>query len=178
MPPPFDQARWFADHVQPHEPVLRAYLRRRFPTLTDADDVVQESALKALSARQQGPMKSVKGFLFTVARNAAISLFRRQKFISHTPVSELADSCVLTDHADFVETVCSDEELVHITEAIGSLPDRCRQVATLRLLRGLDYATIATELGISEKTVRVQMARGMKKCSQYLRVRGILPDSP
>jgi len=25
MPPPIDQARWFAEEVQPHEPALRAY---------------------------------------------------------------------------------------------------------------------------------------------------------
>lgn len=35
-----DHTRWFFEEVQPHEPKLRAYLRHRFPTLTDVDDIV------------------------------------------------------------------------------------------------------------------------------------------
>ena len=36
--PPSEQALWFAEEVQPHEPALRAYLQARFPTLGDHDD--------------------------------------------------------------------------------------------------------------------------------------------
>ncbi|MBI2497428.1 MAG: RNA polymerase subunit sigma-24, partial [Opitutae bacterium] len=49
MPTPdADFARWFAEEVQPHEPALRAWLRNRFPTLVDPDDLVQESYARLL----------------------------------------------------------------------------------------------------------------------------------
>ena len=51
MPPQSDQARWFAAHVQPHEPMLRAWLHNRFSSETDIDDVVQETYLRLLRAR-------------------------------------------------------------------------------------------------------------------------------
>lgn len=43
-----EQARWFSEHVQPHEPALRAYLSKRFPSLPDHDDLVQETYARLL----------------------------------------------------------------------------------------------------------------------------------
>lgn len=43
-----EQARWFSEHVQPHEPALRAYLSMRFPSLPDHDDLVQETYARLL----------------------------------------------------------------------------------------------------------------------------------
>ncbi len=165
--------RWFEEEVRPLEPALRAFLNRRYPTLVDADDVVQESFLKTFLAWQRGRLTSVRGFLFTVAGNATISLFRRRKSLVAWPVNELPAVRVIEDDVNVVEDVCSREELALIAEAIAELPERCRQVAVLRLLRGCDCGDIARELGISEQTVRVQLSRAMKKCAHYFRERGL-----
>ena len=45
-----EQARWFAEQVKPHEPLLRGYLQKRFPSLPDHDDVVQEAYARLLRA--------------------------------------------------------------------------------------------------------------------------------
>lgn len=155
------------------EPALRAYLQRRYPTMVDVDDVVQESFLKTFLAWQKGRLTSVRGFLFTVAGNITISVFRRRKFLAPMPVSALPPLSVVEDGVNVVESVCSQEELAFMAEAIAAMPARCRQVAVLRLLRGWECRTIAHELAISEQTVRVQLARAMKKCAQYLRDRGV-----
>jgi RNA polymerase sigma-70 factor (ECF subfamily) len=168
--------RWFAEEVQPHEPALRAYLRRRYPTMGDIDDVVQESFLKAFLAWQRGRLTSVRGFLFTVAGNLTVSLFRRRKFIAPVPVNEMTALRVVKDDADVVENLCTREELALIAGAVAVLPERCRQVAALRLFDGRDCRDIARELGISEATVRVQLARAMKKCARYCRDRGLCEE--
>ena len=41
--PPDNAERWFHDAILPHEPMLRAWLRAKFPSLTDPDDLVQET---------------------------------------------------------------------------------------------------------------------------------------
>ena len=174
LPSRIEQTRWFADEVQPHEPALRAYLSHKYPTLPDVDDFVQESFLKAVLARERGKLVSVKGFLFHVARNAAVSFFRKRKFISTTPVNELDGLRVLQCDADIVEHACAQDELESVVEVMAALPERCRQVVMLRLMQGMDYAEIAVQLGISEATVRVQIARGMTKCTEFLRARGVL----
>ena len=65
MPPPDSElGQWFATHVQPHEPMLRAWLRNRFRSEDDLDDLVQESYLRLLRARERGEVASPKAFLF------------------------------------------------------------------------------------------------------------------
>lgn len=139
--------------------------------MLDVDDVVQESFLKTFLAWQKGSLQSVRGFLFTVAGNVTVSMFRKRKYVSSLAVNEMPALRVLKDDADVVESVCSQEEISLIAEAIASLPERCRQVAVLRLLYGRECRDIATELAISEQTVRVQLSRAMKKCSDYFRAR-------
>lgn len=169
-----DQTRWFAEELQPHEPALRAYLHRKYPALGDVDDFVQESFLKAYLAHKDGRLTSVKGFLFHVARNSVVSFFRKQKFISTKPINELGPLRVLESGADVVESVCSQDELELITAAMADLPDRCRQIVMLRVLRGMASGEVARQLGVTEATVRVQLARGMKRCSEFLRHRGVI----
>jgi RNA polymerase sigma factor (sigma-70 family) len=169
-----DDSQWYDQEVQPHASTLRSFLRRRYPSLSEVDDVVQESLLKTLLAGRKGKLVSVKGFLFTVAINSTLSLFRRRKFISDTPAGETTALRVLEDGADVVETVCAYDELAVIADAIAQLPERCRQIVTLRLIHGLEYIAIARQLGVSVSTVRVQVARGMARCAEFLRERGII----
>ena len=39
-PQPSPSTRWFVEEVQPHEPALRVWLRARFPSIHDPDDLV------------------------------------------------------------------------------------------------------------------------------------------
>lgn len=81
-------ARWFEEKVFPHEPQLRAFLHRQFPTLRDTDDLVQEVYLKIRRARRSDQIRSVKSYLFGIARNAALSLFRRKR-VAPVPIPTL-----------------------------------------------------------------------------------------
>ena len=49
-----EKARWFSEHVHPHEPALRAYLSKRFPALPDHDDLVQETYARILRVDDPG----------------------------------------------------------------------------------------------------------------------------
>jgi DNA-directed RNA polymerase specialized sigma24 family protein len=62
-PPDAELARWFAEEVQPHEPALRAWLRSRFPTLGDADDLVQEAYARLLRVRETGSVACPRAFV-------------------------------------------------------------------------------------------------------------------
>jgi RNA polymerase sigma factor (sigma-70 family) len=166
-------AQWFAEEVQPHEPLLRAYLQKQFPALPDVDDVVQESHLRLIKARERGGIASVKSYLFTIARHVAIDLTRRNRHVAPTPVSDLPSWRVLEQSANAAESASLRQEVLLAAQAIDTLPPRCREIVTLRGVQGISYDEIALRLGISEQTVRVQMARGLKKCADYLRERGV-----
>ena len=171
-----EQSRWFAAEVQPHEAGLRHWLRRRFPWLTDIDDLVQESYARLLRARGEGRVGHARSYLFTTARNAAYDQARRNQIVSIESVAEIADLPVLEDRPDACETLTHDQELEMLAAAIESLPQRCRLVVKLRKLRGLSYHEIAAQLGISVHTVNAQLAKGMKLCRDYLRAHGLNHD--
>ena len=173
VPPP-DQARWFAEEVQPHERELRAFLRRHFPTVQDIDDLVQEAYVRLLRARHTGTIAEPRAYLFTTARNIAFDLFRRQRPISMEALAETQRLSVVEDKADAAEAASHTQEIELLIEAIHALPVRCREVITLRKLHGLSYRDIATRLGISENTVNAQLAIGLVRCRQYLAARGVV----
>jgi RNA polymerase sigma-70 factor (ECF subfamily) len=171
-----DPTRWFAEEVQPHEAGLRNWLQRRFPWLTDIDDLVQESYARILHARREGRVAHAKSYLFTTARNAVYDQARRKQVVSIESVAEMAELSVLEEGPDALETLTHDQELELLAAAIEALPQRCRVVVKLRKLRGLSYQEIAQQLGISVHTVNAQLAKGMMLCREYLRARGLERD--
>ena len=171
-------SRWFTEEVQPHEPALRAYLQARFPTLADHDDLVQETYTRLLRAQANGGVRYPKAFLFTAARNAAFDLFRRRGAKPTEAVTDLVELTVLEDIPGVGEQMDQSYELEVLADAVRALPDRCRQVIMLRYLDGLAYKEIAVQLGISAETVKVHMAKGMRRCAAFFAERGLLETLP
>jgi RNA polymerase sigma-70 factor (ECF subfamily) len=159
--------------VQPLEPELRAYLRRRFPAMTDVDDIVQDSYVQLLRRQPEGRIASVRAYLFTIAHHAVLRVFRKRRIISVVPVSELPPWRLIENAPNAAEVANLHQDEALVAEAIAALPARCREVFALRIGRGLSHAEIAAILDLSEATVRVQVARGLQKCAQFLRDRGV-----
>ena len=166
-PPSADSDLWFITEVQPHRPALRAWLLARFPTLSDIDDLVQESFTRVLRARETNPIRSTRALLFATARNLALDAVRRQRVVRFEPITDETDSSVLADNTDVVAIVGKQQELELLTQAIQSLPVRCRQILTLRTAYGFTPPQIAAKLGVSQSTVEKQMAHGIRLCARF-----------
>lgn len=173
--PPTDQTHWFAKEVQPHEASLRAYLRHSLPSVADVDDLTQECYARLLRERDRGTVRSHRAFLFAVARNAVRDLLRRRAVADAIPITETDPLPVLDDGPDVVDFVVRREELAILTEAIRALPERCRHVFLLRKIQGLSQKEIAVRLGITENTVETLVAKGARRCADYLRAHGVGP---
>ena len=174
--PPQDSetARWFEEQVRPHEPGLRAWLRSHFPALVDADDLVQDSFIRLLRARETGSIENPRAFLFATARNAALDRYRHERVIAMEPLVSADVSSVQEDRCDVAETVSRAQEIEMLHQAIQSLPGRCREIMTLRKIHGLPNREIAARLGISVHTVNAQLVNGLVRCRDFLRERGVL----
>ena len=159
---------WFEEHVQPHAAMLRAWLAGSFGPRLSIDDILQEAFLRVLRAREAGELHAPKAFLFATARNLALDQLRRHHVSRTGPLVEADLSNVLDDHDSIPETVARQQELALLTEAIQSLPDRCRQVMTLRIVYGLTQRVIGEKLGISDRTVAAQLAIGTRKCTDFM----------
>jgi RNA polymerase sigma-70 factor (ECF subfamily) len=86
-------------------------------------------------------------------------------------------SNVLDERESIPDNVARNQELALLTEAIQSLPDRCRQVMTLRIVYGLSQRVIGEKLGISDRTVAAQLAIGTAKCTDFILRRSDQPRS-
>jgi RNA polymerase sigma factor (sigma-70 family) len=160
-------SRWFVEEVQVHAASLRAWLRGRYPVLSDPDNVVQESLTRVWRAAQGGQVRSPKALLFTTASHLALDELRRRKI---APFESLRDDEQLSVYAEDTPTpddVAHREELSLLTQAIQSLPPRCREALILRK-RGLPQKEIAARLGVTERTVEAHLVKGLRGCAKFL----------
>jgi RNA polymerase sigma factor (sigma-70 family) len=164
-----EDARWFSEEVQPHEPALRAYLRLRFPKLQDIDDQIQETYARVLRARESGRRQTTRAYLFVIARNAALDLFRRKRALPVIGLADVDSLAVAEDCPTAAEAFDHAHDLAVLEAAVNALPDRCREVFTLRRLHDFSHREIADKLGISEHTVNAQLVQGMMRCRAFLR---------
>jgi RNA polymerase sigma-70 factor (ECF subfamily) len=176
MPPQDSEtAAWFSREVQPHEHTLRHYLLG-IARVTDVDDLVQESYRRLLRLREAGRVRSARGLLFTMARNAAHDLFRRRGTARAETVTENEYVSVLDDKPGADEIVSRQQEVELLTQAIAALPERCRAVFILRQFENLSQREIAARLGIAEHTVESQLGKALRRCEDFFAAHGALPD--
>jgi RNA polymerase sigma-70 factor (ECF subfamily) len=137
-----------------HLDQIHAVCRRVLGHPEDALDATQE-ALIAITrgiARFDGRSRFTT-WMYRVATNAALAEARRRRRrpIASEHIPEMAST------AD--ETSAVDTRL-DVDEALAALPADYRAAVALRDLAGLDYAEIASVLGIPIGTVRSRIARG------------------
>jgi RNA polymerase sigma factor (sigma-70 family) len=170
-------ARWFREEIQTHEQALRAYLRGRFSSLHDVDDLVQETYARILRAREVGQASLTRAYLFVTARNVALDQLRKKRPELNAGPAEMERLDVVEERPDAAEAASRDQELEILAEAIAALPERCREVFVLRRYHDLSHREIAQRLGIAENTVNAQLVSGMLRCREYLRAHGVTHES-
>jgi RNA polymerase sigma factor (sigma-70 family) len=169
MPPEYStQEKWFAEHLQPHEAMLRSWLSSRFPNHIDIDDIIQEAFVRVLRAQEQGMVKAPQAFLFATARNFALNAVRSSAVRGELEQLNFDDCEIIDSQLGVVETTVRNQELEILTKAIQSLPDRCRQIFTLRKVYGMPQREIAKKLGLSARTVNAQISIGINKCLEFV----------
>lgn len=170
---PVDHTEWFKQEVHAHDGQLKSYLRGRYPSVRDVDDVVQESYLRIWKARSLHHISTAKAFLFRIARNLAIDSIRHE---SASPVDEgrVLEALTVLDTAPTPTDALLAQDIFDLmADAVGSLPERCQAVFFLHKLKGLTQKETALQLGLSERTVEKYTSQGLKKVEAYLRVHGL-----
>ncbi len=161
----------------PHELALRAWLRARFPVVTDADDLVQEAYARLMRAHATGPVACPRALLFVTVRNLALNHLRHQRIERPEGAAEIDALSVADERVGAPEALAQAEDFQVLIRAIQALPERCRQIVTLRKIYGLSQKEVAERLGLSEHTVEAQGGIGLRKCIEYFRRHGYGPRS-
>ncbi len=167
-----------AEAVEAYYDDLRRFLRRRTGSPSMADDVVQETWLRAHASDAALP-DNPRAYLYRMAGNMAVDHVRRARVrqggAEAASQEDLAPDQVPGPGADPLEAVISQKELAALEAAVRELPARCREVFLLYRGQGLTMREIARRLSISDKTVEKHIARAMVHCRARLREAGREP---
>jgi RNA polymerase sigma-70 factor, ECF subfamily len=130
-------------------------------------DIVQDLflALWEKNGTSEAP-DLTKAYLYAAARNRARKYIRHRRVVGRFEQRCAAWSEEAPGRAD--DAVHYRETMEAVEAAIGALPDRCREVFLLSRRQHMSYAEIAGALGLSIKTVEVQMWRALRKLRESL----------
>ena len=125
----------------------------------EAEDAVQVLFLKLWSGRDAlDGIRNPKGYGIRVLRNLCLDRIRRSRKMETPAVLPEPEWPGRQD-----EAVDEKERLAKVLDAIKSLPDRQREVLTLRTLDGLSYEEIAERTGMNQLTLRVLLSQARRK---------------
>src|SRR5213080_2525233 len=147
---------------------LYAFAFRYVRSKEDAEEVAQEVFFRIWRGREHWvPAGAVRNYLYLAVRNAARDRLERAAVARRWRgrVGQVAPAPAMQPDLEAAELVAAVER------ALAELPPKRSEVCKLRLIDGLSYAQIADRLGISEKTVETQLARGLNS------LRGRIPPA-
>jgi RNA polymerase sigma-70 factor (ECF subfamily) len=133
-------------------PDLRAFARFLAGNPVEADDLVQDTIVRALNAYEHFDLSTnIKAWTFTILRNIRINSYRKRRF------EELDEATMSTmsAHANQEDSI----ELKEVLRTLNSLPRAQREVITLVRAGGLSYEEAAEIMGCKLGTIKSRVNR-------------------
>lgn len=151
-------------------PHLRAFARTLCGCRDRADDLAQETLMKAWAARDRYVAgTSFRAWTFTILRNLYFGQIRRERFVGE--YDEAVAERVLYCPGEQESTL----EAIDVLRALTTLPAAQREVLVLVSIGNISYEEIAEICGVAMGTVKSRIARARAALSAAMES-GILPD--
>lgn len=133
----------------------------------DSMDVLQDTYLKVRGAAHlYKPMGKPMAWIFTIARNLALSKLRTASKINSISVEDIEDNISFS-------YVTNKEDKIVLMAALNILDVEEREIILLHAISGFKHREIAKSLGISLGTVLSKYNRGLKKLKKHLNEQGV-----
>lgn len=149
-----------AREIVPHEPTVRAWLRRARTSPEDIDEIVQETYCRLAALETVEHIASPISYFHSTARNLLARRLRRQRIV---PMEALVQVDSYQDDGPSPEDLAV-ARMAHRTmlSLIDDLPERCARIVRLRKIEGLSQRDIAVQLGTTEKAIEKQVWLGVR----------------
>ncbi len=144
----------FANEIVALLPALRAFARTFHRTQTDADDLVQETVVRALANIDRfQPGTRLKSWLFTIMRNTFCTRYRVAS----------REAVGIVECVSLAGSVPPDQEWrlrgQELETACGNLPEKYRTAFEFIILNGRSYEDAATYFGCPVGTIKSRVNR-------------------
>ena len=146
----------FHDLLEPQIPRLRRYSRALTRDTQRADDLVQDTLVRALMKQDRWePGTNLRAWLFTLMHNQYVNNVRRANREAGTiDIDDVSSSLVATTDPT------ASRQLYELERALGQLAAEQREVILLVGLEGFSYEDAAKILAVPVGTVRSRLSRG------------------
>ena len=160
-----EQDQRISEAIDRERPRLRNFIRGRVADPSDAEDILQEVFYEFVETyRLMKPIEQAGAWLFRVARNRIIDLFRKRKpeESMNDPITPIAaedgEFLALEDllpspdagpEAAYARAVLAEE----LEDAIEELPEEQREVFIAHEVEGRSFREIAAETGVNVNTL-------------------------
>jgi RNA polymerase sigma factor (sigma-70 family) len=152
--------RVFEEVVLPHLDAAFNYARWLAKSDADAEDVMQDAAVRALRFFSSLRNEDARAWLLTIVRNTWYARFSKVGSTDqHAVFDEMKDDRP-DEQLDPEALVIQRQSVERVQRAIEGLPVDFREVIVLRELEGLSYKEIAAVVGVPIGTVMSRLARG------------------
>jgi RNA polymerase sigma factor (sigma-70 family) len=141
----------------------------------DAEDIVQEAAIRALKALETTAVERPKPWFLMIVRNTAMTWMAKNRPKTLAYAGDLTDLDVIGSHLgeerppDPEETLIALEDGERLRQAIAELPPPFMETIVMRDVNGLSYRDIAEATGAPIGTVMSRLARGRAALAKDLR---------
>jgi len=141
----------------------------------DAEDIVQDAALRALKALETTAVERPKPWFLTLVRNAAMTWMARNRPKNLSYAGDAADLDAIDarqgdDGApDPERTLIALEDGERLRQAIADLPSPLLETLVMRDVNGLSYRDIAEATGAPIGTVMSRLARARGALAKTLK---------
>jgi RNA polymerase sigma-70 factor (ECF subfamily) len=170
--------RAFERYVVPELEVLSRVASSIVARPADAEDLVQETLLRAYQGVDRFDGAHPRAWLLTIMRNAEINRHRRRRpELMRDPDVEMARlASQPSGPGDLTDEIVLEQQFDGVVHtAFMSLPEKFRRVLELVDIDGLSYAETALLLGVPEGTVMSRVHRARKRIRDRLATSGIAP---
>ena len=134
----------------------------------DAEDAVADTFVAAWRAidRYEWTGAPFVAWLFTIARSQLAMQHRRA---ASRPVAQDGGDELLARMADHIDVAGGAERRLFVDRYLAELPDRQREIVTMRFFGGLDATEIGAALGMSAGSVRQQQLVALERLARRMR---------
>jgi RNA polymerase sigma-70 factor, ECF subfamily len=162
----------FAASTLEHIDALYGYAMTLTRDRSEAEDLVQETYLRAVrAANQPAGDGNLKAWLFVIMRNAWLNVIRHKhkgerifEFEREEPPAATAIDTTSNPHVVYLRKL----EREQVRAAIEKLPDAYREIVVLRDIEGFSYQEIAAVLNCPAGTVMSRLGRAREKLREVL----------
>ncbi len=168
----------FERYVLPEVEVMLRVARSLTRHHADAEDLVQDTLIRAYKAIDRFDGRHPRAWLLTILRNTHINRNRRRRpELLRDPDTQLerAIQTPAEDEAARPDRFVDLEFAAEVETALATLSAAFGDVIDLVDVNGLTYAEAAEVLGIPVGTVMSRLHRGRKKIREHLRQSGVAP---